>query len=214
MPWYDGDGIAGSDGSRVLYSTYLPDTVASTSAIAVDALECLHRGEIHLGHALAVKLSADGGTFSTIRLGGSGAGRRARLSPTRPATSASRGRLRRRISCFVGRAAEPAQGVQNLFVAGFDPSGRVEFATYLGGSGTEIRPRCKPTRQVTCMSQAKTSSLDFPPPAAALSRTPLCRCGTTRRGFAQAQCRMAGAFLVHLRDERGSSAFQGVTSCT
>ena len=53
-----------ADGSSVLYSTYLPATAATPSAIAVDAHGNAHiAGTSSSGHAFAAKLSADGSAF-------------------------------------------------------------------------------------------------------------------------------------------------------
>src|ERR1035441_9767982 len=53
-----------ADGSRVLYSTYLPDTVAGTSAIAIDPHGNAYiAGLSSTHHAIVVKLSADGSAF-------------------------------------------------------------------------------------------------------------------------------------------------------
>jgi len=50
-----------ADGTRVLYSTYLPDTVATARAIAADYEGNAYiAGTTTTGHAVAVKLSADG----------------------------------------------------------------------------------------------------------------------------------------------------------
>lgn len=154
-----------ADGSRVLYSTYLPDTVASTSAIAVDALGNAYiAAKSTSGHALAVKLSADGGTILyNVRLGGSGqdaagaivadAAGNVRIAgqTTSPDFPVSSGALQSRL-----------KGVQNLFVAGLDPSGRVVFATYLGGSGTEIPSSVQTDPAGNVYVAGQTSSLDFP----------------------------------------------------
>jgi len=53
-----------ADGSRVLYSTYLPDTAAKPSAIAVDPQGNAYiAGTSGAGHAFVTKLSVDGSAF-------------------------------------------------------------------------------------------------------------------------------------------------------
>jgi hypothetical protein len=53
-----------ADGSRVLYSTYLPASLATVSAMAVDSQGNAYiTGKSAADHTAAVKLSADGSAF-------------------------------------------------------------------------------------------------------------------------------------------------------
>src|ERR1019366_6092308 len=53
-----------ADGSRFLYSTYLPDSAATANAIAIDAQGAAYiGGKTAAGHADWLKLSPDGGTI-------------------------------------------------------------------------------------------------------------------------------------------------------
>lgn len=67
--------MVSADGSKFLYSTYLPNSMVASSAIVLDtAGNAYIAGKTSAGHASIVKLSADGSTISyNVTLGGSGA---------------------------------------------------------------------------------------------------------------------------------------------
>jgi len=128
------------DGTRVLYSTYLPDTVATASAIAVEYEgNAYFAGTTTTGHAVAVKLSADGSAI-LYNVVPAGAGRDAALViAARPDGTAF----------LAGRTSSPdfpvtanifqthLKGAQNIFLTELSLGGVVAVSTYLGGSGTD-----------------------------------------------------------------------------
>jgi hypothetical protein len=64
-----------SDGSKFLYSTYLPDTAAASASIALDSQDNAYiAGTSVTGHAYVIKVSADGSAILyNVALAGSGA---------------------------------------------------------------------------------------------------------------------------------------------
>jgi uncharacterized protein (TIGR03437 family) len=165
-----------ADGSRVVYSTYLPDTAASPSAIAVDGQGNAYvAGRSNSSHAFVLKLSSDGSKIlynvtlagsqqdsaSAIAVDAAGnvsvAGQTA--SPDFPVTT---GALQTRL-----------KGAQNLFAARLDPAGRVVFATYLGGSGTDTAAALQTDAAGNLYIAGRTSSFDFPTTAGSFETAPV-----------------------------------------
>jgi len=153
------------DGTRVLYSTYLPDTVATASAIAVDYEgNAFIAGTTTTGHAVAVKLSADGSAilYNVVL---AGAGRDAALViAARPDGTAF----------LAGQTSSPdfpvtanvfqthLKGAQNIFLTELNPGGVVAVSTYLGGSGTDGPTSLQIDGANNVFVAGHTSSLDFP----------------------------------------------------
>jgi len=153
------------DGARLLYSTYLPDTVATATALTVDYEGNAYiAGATSTGHACALKLSADGSAFLynvvlagtgrdtavAIAAGGDGsvfvAGQTS--SPDFPVTQ--------------GVFQSHLKGPQNAFVAKLNPGGDIVVSTYLGGSGTDAPTSVQIDSTDSVYVAGNTSSLDFP----------------------------------------------------
>jgi uncharacterized protein (TIGR03437 family) len=165
-----------ADGSRVLYSTYLPDTVAATSAIAIDPQGNAYiAGRSGTSHAFVVKLNADGSAFLyNVSLAGSKRDDAAAIladaagnvivagqttSPDFPVSSVA---LQRQL-----------MGAQNLFIAKLDSSGSVVFSTYLGGSGADAPAALETDSAGKIYVAGPTNSLDFPTTAGSFQPAPL-----------------------------------------
>jgi uncharacterized protein (TIGR03437 family) len=164
-----------ADGSRVLYSTYLPDTAATASAIAVDPQgnACI-AGTSSTGHAFVVKLNADGSAF-LYNAGLAGTHQDAADAifadaagnvivaghTTSPDFPVSAGVVQSRLN-----------GAQNVFVSRLDPGGRVGFSTYLGGSGTDTPAAVRIDSAGSIYVAGQTNSLDFPTTSGSFEPTP------------------------------------------
>ena len=180
-----------ADGSRLLYSTYLPDTAARPAAIAIDPQGNAYiAGLSSAAHAFVVKLNADGSAFQyDVSLAGSNldaagailvdaagnvilAG--STLSPDFPVSSG---------------ALQPAlMGAENLFVSKLDSNGRLVFSTYLGGSGTDTLAALQTDAAGNIYVVGKTGSLDFPTTPGSFQPAPLVPLwnSTSPGGFAAA----------------------------
>ena len=154
-----------ADGSRILYSTYLPDQATIPAAIAVDQQGNAYiAGTTGTGHVFVTKLSADGSAILyNVSLGGGGQdAARAIMVDTggnvtltgqtnSPDFPVSQGALQSRL-----------KGMQNVFVARLDTGGRVVFSTYVGGSGTDTPAALQADSAGNIYVAGQTSSPDFP----------------------------------------------------
>ena len=157
--------MVSADGSKFLYSTYLPDSVGASSSIAVDAAGNAYiAGKTSSGHAFVLKLSADGSTIVyNATLAGSGA------DACHSHHCRSSGQcLRRganhfaRFSSNRGRVSAASEWNQNSFLATLAPSGNVLTSTYFGGSGCD-KPSSTAVDSAGDIDLAgSTSSLDLP----------------------------------------------------
>jgi uncharacterized protein (TIGR03437 family) len=165
-----------ADGSRVIYSTYLPDTAATSSALAIDAQGNAYiAGKSNTGHAFVIKLNAEGSAFPyNVSLGGTrqdgataiaadAAGNVTVAGVTNsPDFAVSAGAVQRRLN-----------GTQNLFIARLDAGGRVVFSTYLGGSGTDTPAAVRTDSAGNVYVAGQTSSFDFPITSGSFQPAPL-----------------------------------------
>ena len=177
-----------ADGSAFLYSTYLPDSLATPSAIGVDPQgNAIIVGQTASNHVFIVKLSADGSTVVyTKTLAGAN-----QDSPTAVATDAS-GNV-----YVAGYTASPGfpvsagvvqpqlSGVQNAFIAKLDPNGNIVFSTFLGGSGQDQATDVTVDAQGAVYVAGSATSLDFPTTPGSFQPAPLVPAwSTTPGGFA------------------------------
>jgi uncharacterized protein (TIGR03437 family) len=154
-----------ADGSRFLYSTYLPDTAATASAIAIDAQGVAYiAGTTTAAHAYVAKLSPNGSTilyYGTLPGSKSEAAKALLVDiagnvvvagyTTSPDFPVSPGVVQSRLA-----------GTTNLFIARLDSTGKVARATYLGGSGADIPTVLQADSAGNIYVGGSTSSLDFP----------------------------------------------------
>ena len=165
-----------SDGSKFLYSTYLPDTAATSAAIALDAQDNAYiAGTSATGHAYVIEVSADGSTILyNSALAGSLADTATAIaidaaghaivvgwttSPDFPVTS--------------GALQSKLAGARNVFLARLDLSGHVLTSTYLGGSGSDAPAAVALDGAGNIDVAGQTTSLDFPVTAGTFQPAPL-----------------------------------------
>jgi uncharacterized protein (TIGR03437 family) len=165
-----------SDGSKFLYSTYLPDTAATSAAIALDAQDNAYiAGTSATGHAYVIEVSADG---STILYNAVLAGSLADAAMAIAIDAAGN-------AIVVGRTTSPdfpvtsgalqskLAGAQNVFLARLDLSGHVLTSTYLGGSGSDTPAAVALDGAGNIDVAGQTTSLDFPVTAGTFQPAPL-----------------------------------------
>ena len=124
--------MVASDGSKFLYSTYLPESVAASSAIAVDAAGSGAEA------AAAIAVDPAGNAFVVGQT----------TSPDFPVTA--------------GAFQRQLKGTQNNFLVRLDPSGNVLTSTYFGGSGSDSPSSIAVDGAGNIDLVGSTSSLDLP----------------------------------------------------
>ncbi len=154
-----------ADGSKVLYSTYLPGWMVSSSCIAVDAAGSAYiAGKTIEGHAFVLKLSADGSTIDyTVNLAGSGADAATAITVDPAGHAFVAGQTASPdFSVTPGAFQQHLKGTQNSFVVKLDPSGNVLASTYFGGSGSDNPSSIAVDGAGNIDVAGSTSSLDLP----------------------------------------------------
>jgi uncharacterized protein (TIGR03437 family) len=157
--------MVSADGSKVLYSTYLPDSVAASSAIAVDAAGNAYiAGMTSAGHASIVKVSADGSVILyNVTLAGSGADAATAITVDPAGNAVVAGQTSSRdFPVTAGAFQRRLKGTQNGFLVRLDPSGSVLSSTYFGGSGSDIPSSVAVDGAGNIDLAGSTSSLDLP----------------------------------------------------
>ncbi len=169
-----------ADGSRLLYSTYLPDTAAGPSAIAIDPQGNAYIAgsssttQLFDSHAFVLKLSADGSSFLYhVSLAGSNQDAAGPIlvdaagnvivagSTNSPDFPVSSGALQRAL-----------KGTSNLFIAKLDSRASVVFSTYLGGSGMDLPAALQTDSAGNIYVAGWTTSFDFPTTAGSFQPAP------------------------------------------
>jgi uncharacterized protein (TIGR03437 family) len=163
-----------ADGTRLIYSTYLPDTAASASGIAIDSTGAAYvTGNSTTGHAFVIKVSADGSSFgyNTALAGG-------KVDSGDAITADSAGNVvvtghttSTDFPVTTGAFQGSLKGTQNVFVARLDTAGHTVFATYVGGSGTDLPQVIKMDSSGNVYVAGATSSADFPSTAGSFEPT-------------------------------------------
>jgi uncharacterized protein (TIGR03437 family) len=159
-----------SDGSKFLYSTYLPDTAAASASIAVDSHDNAYiAGTSVTGHAYVIKVSADGSAILyNVALAGSGADAATAITIDSGGNAIIVGRTTSPDFPVTSGALQPKlTGTQNIFLARLDPSGKPLLSTYLGGSGADAPTAVAVDGARNIDIAGQTTSLDFPTTAGA-----------------------------------------------
>ena len=154
-----------ADGSKFLYSTYLPDWMASSSCIAVDAAGSAYiAGKTIEGHAFVLKLSADGSTIDYLfNLAGSGADAATAITVDPAGNAVVAGQTASAdFPVTAGAFQQQLKGPQNNFLVRLDPSGNLLTSTYFGGSGSDSPSSIAVDGAGNIDLAGSTSSLDLP----------------------------------------------------
>jgi len=154
-----------ADGSKFLYSTYLPESLVASSAIAVDAAGSAYiAGKTSAGHAFVLKLSADGSTIKyNVTLAGSGADAATAITVDPAGNAVVVGQTTSPDFPVTARAfQQQLKGTQNNFLVRLDPSGNVLTSTYFGGSGSDSPSSIAVDSAGNIDLAGYTSSPDFP----------------------------------------------------
>ena len=157
--------MVSADGSKFFYSTYLPDSVAASSAIAVDtAGNAYIAGKTSAGHASIVKLSADGSTINyNVTLAGSGADAATAIAVDSAGNAFVAGQTTSPdFPVTAGAFQQQLKGSQNSFLVKLSPSGSVLTSTYFGGSGSDSPSSIAVDGAGNIDLVGSTSSLDLP----------------------------------------------------
>ncbi len=154
-----------ADGSKFLYSTYLPESLAASSAIAVDAAGNAYiAGKTSSGHASIVKLSADGSTIVyNATLAGSSADAVTAIAVDSAGNAFVAGQTTSvDFPVTAGAFQQHLKGSQNGFLVKLSPSGSVLASTYFGGSGSDSPSSIAVDGAGNIDVVGSTSSLDLP----------------------------------------------------
>jgi uncharacterized protein (TIGR03437 family) len=154
-----------ADGSKFLYSTYLPASLAASSSIAVDTTGNAYiAGKTTAGHAFVLKLSPDGSTIGyNVTLAGSGADAATAITVDSAGNAFVVGQTTSPdFPVTPGALQQHLKGMQNGFLVRLDPAGNVLTSTYLGGSGSDSPSSIVLDGAGNIDLAGTTSSLDFP----------------------------------------------------
>lgn len=154
-----------SDGSRFLYSTYLPASLDTSSSIAVDAAGNAYiAGQTNEGHAFVLKLSSDGSTIMyNVTFAGSGADAATAITVDSAGNAFVAGQTTSPdFPVTAGAFQQQLRGTQNGFLVRLDPAGNILTSTYLGGSGSDSPSAVAVDAAGNINVAGSTSSLDLP----------------------------------------------------
>jgi len=189
-----------ADGSKFIYSTFLPATLASVNAIAVDAQGAAYiAGATAAQHACVVKLSADGSAVVyTKALAGSNQDSAASVAADAAGDAFVTGfTTSPDFPVTTGVVQPQLAGVQNGFVTKLDPSGNISYSTYLGGSGKDGAAAVQVDASGNAYLAGTTTSLNFPATAGSVEPDPLVPAWSTTPGGFIAKIAPDGDSLVY-----------------
>jgi uncharacterized protein (TIGR03437 family) len=164
-----------SDGSRFIYSTYLPPSISIPSAVAVDAQGNAYvAGMTTLGHAFVTKVSADGSTFNyTTILAGTNQEAARAVTVNAAGNVIIVGWTRSADFPVSEGALQPhLAGTQNVFLSELDVTGRILSSTYLGGSTSDAANAVRVDSSGNVYVAGLATSVDFPTTAGSFEPNP------------------------------------------
>ena len=165
-----------ADGSKFVYSTYLPDMAATSAAIALDSNDNAYiAGRTVTGHAYVIKLSSDGtNILYTATLAGSNVDAATAIVIDGAGNALVAGETTSADFPVTGSAVQKhLAGVENNFIARLDAAGHVSLSTYLGGSGADTPSAIGLDGGGNIYLAGSTSSLDFPTTPGTMQSTPI-----------------------------------------
>ena len=151
-------------GSAFVYATYLPDTIAKVYSIALDPQGVAYiSGTTVSSHAVVVAVSADGSIFPyTTTLSGSQSDFGGALLVDSSGDVVVIGQTDSPDFPITAGVVQPHYGgAYDQFVAKLDPTGKVVFSTYLGGSGGETGGALGTDAAGNIYISGPTTSTDF-----------------------------------------------------
>ena len=154
-----------ADGSKFLYSTYLPDSLAASSSVAVDAAGNAYiAGKTSGGRAFVLKLSPDGSTITySVILGASSADAITAIAADSAGNAIVAGQTTSPdFPVTAGAYQQHLKGIRNCFLVRLDPAGNVLSSTYFGGSGSDSLSSMAVDSVGNIDLAGSTSSLDLP----------------------------------------------------
>ena len=165
-----------ADGSRFVYSTYLPDTAWDASGVAVDSQGNAYvAGTTTTGHAFITKLNPDGSAFLyNDTLPGTNVEEATALVVDAAGNAVVTG-LTSSMVVWVSPGFVQALpgGSQNVFVTRLDAGGHVVFSTQLGGTAVETPRAVQLDSAENIYVAGQTTSLDFPTTPGSFQPTPI-----------------------------------------
>jgi uncharacterized protein (TIGR03437 family) len=192
-----------ADGSRFIYSTYLPDTMATVLGIGLDPQgDAYVVGATPSHGACVIKINTDGSSFpySTVL---AGASQLSGASATAIVVDAAGNAVVTGYTSFsdfpVSAYAFQSQlgGAQNAFVTKLDPNGNIVFSTFLGGSGSDEGYVVQTDSDGDIYVAGETTSSDFPTTQGSFQPTPLVPAWSTSLGGFIAKLSPDGSVLVY-----------------
>ena len=161
-------------GATFLYATYLPPSIAAVSAIAVDSQGNAYiAGTTTSKHAVVVEVSADGASFLyTTTLGGTGQDSASGIVIDSSGDAIVSGLTASfDFPVTAGVVQSKFAGYDDQFIVKLDPTGKILFATYLGGSGEELGASLQTDLAGNIYIAGRTWSTNFPTTAGSFQAT-------------------------------------------
>jgi uncharacterized protein (TIGR03437 family) len=165
-----------ADGSRLIFSTFLPDGDGGPTAIGLDSQGNIYiAGRSNSDHAFAVKLNPDASAvLYNVTLGGSQADMASAMHVDTAGNTVITGQTASSDFPVSANAIQSdLKGTQNLFIARLDANGRTLYSTFLGGSGSDSAATLQTDSAGNIYIAGMTSSLDFPTTPGSFEPTPV-----------------------------------------
>jgi uncharacterized protein (TIGR03437 family) len=194
-----------ADGSKFLYSTYLPDVITQPLAIAVDPVGNAYiAGNTASNHACIVALRAEGSSIIYTKvLAGPKSDAAVAITIDSFGDAILAGSTSSPDFPVSPDALQPKlAGVMNAFLTILDGSGNLMYSTFLGGSGTDQARDLKIDSTGNILIGGSTESLNFPTTLGTFQPSPV----------VPAWARFPGGFIVKLSLDARSMVYSSYVS--